>query len=297
MARRALGAGIMRLSAESRSGQSRSGHPARRGREAIADPGRGRSPSADVAHSGWTATQEASDVPASRGVVARIEQGHAAGLPSRRWTGSRGRSAARVLVRLLWQGEGLDRLLDAATRRPSRRSSGCLRGRAGTSRPRCRSTSTASAARSTSSRSTRTRARARHRDQDRRSPDAPGCSSRPSIGRSGSRRRQSLARGWRRGRVSRLLVLVDSADESRTRIDATRGHVRATRSRPGRARSVAGCEARRSRRPMRGPALRDTGRSGGRYAARPASRRRPRTRPGCGLNTDRSAGRYSPSAA
>jgi len=48
----------------------------------------------------------------SRGVVARIEQGHAASVTIARLEGIAAALGARVLVKLLWQGEGIERLID-----------------------------------------------------------------------------------------------------------------------------------------------------------------------------------------
>jgi transcriptional regulator with XRE-family HTH domain len=49
----------------------------------------------------------------SRSVIARIEQGHAALVTVATLERVAGALAARVLVKLLWQGEGLERLLDS----------------------------------------------------------------------------------------------------------------------------------------------------------------------------------------
>ena len=55
----------------------------------------------------------AADAGVSRGAVARIEQGHAASVTVGTLEKLAGQLGARVVCRLLWQGEGLDRLLDA----------------------------------------------------------------------------------------------------------------------------------------------------------------------------------------
>lgn len=55
----------------------------------------------------------AADAGVSRGAVARIEQGHAASVTMGTLEKLAGQLGARVVCRLLWQGEGLDRLLDA----------------------------------------------------------------------------------------------------------------------------------------------------------------------------------------
>ena len=49
----------------------------------------------------------------SRGAIARIEQGHAASVTVETLEKLAEQLGARVLCRLLWQGEGLDRLLDS----------------------------------------------------------------------------------------------------------------------------------------------------------------------------------------
>jgi transcriptional regulator with XRE-family HTH domain len=59
-----------------------------------------------------TQEQVAQRVGMSRGVVARIEQGHAARVTIETLERIAAALGARVLVKLLWQGEGLDRLLD-----------------------------------------------------------------------------------------------------------------------------------------------------------------------------------------
>ena len=55
----------------------------------------------------------AADAGVSRGAIARIEQGHAASVTVETLEKLAGQLGARVVCRLTWQGEGLDRLLDA----------------------------------------------------------------------------------------------------------------------------------------------------------------------------------------
>ncbi|HET7029918.1 MAG TPA: helix-turn-helix domain-containing protein [Candidatus Limnocylindrales bacterium] len=60
----------------------------------------------------WTQDELGRRSGVSRGVVARIEQGRASHVPIATLDRVTGPLGARVLVKLLWQGEGLERLLD-----------------------------------------------------------------------------------------------------------------------------------------------------------------------------------------
>jgi len=62
---------------------------------------------------GWTQEELGQRAGMSRGAVARIEQGHADGVTVRSLERLAAALGARVIVRLSWGGEGLDRLLDA----------------------------------------------------------------------------------------------------------------------------------------------------------------------------------------
>jgi transcriptional regulator with XRE-family HTH domain len=61
----------------------------------------------------WTQDDLGRRAGISRGTVARIEQGGADGLTVRSLERLATTLGARVIVRLSWNGEGLDRLLDA----------------------------------------------------------------------------------------------------------------------------------------------------------------------------------------
>jgi len=61
----------------------------------------------------WTQQQLGERAGVSRGVIARLEQGHATHVTIATVERVAAALGARVLVKLLWQGEGLDRLLDA----------------------------------------------------------------------------------------------------------------------------------------------------------------------------------------
>ncbi|HEV8401734.1 MAG TPA: helix-turn-helix domain-containing protein [Candidatus Limnocylindrales bacterium] len=62
---------------------------------------------------GWTQDDLAAKARASRSAVWRIERGHADRVTVQVLVGVAAALGARIDVRLLWQGEGLDRLLDA----------------------------------------------------------------------------------------------------------------------------------------------------------------------------------------
>ncbi len=65
-------------------------------------------------HRRWTQRRLADQVGVSRGVVARIEQGHADRVTVRTLIRVAAALGGTVSCRVLWHGEGLDRLLDAA---------------------------------------------------------------------------------------------------------------------------------------------------------------------------------------
>ena len=62
---------------------------------------------------GWRQEDLAREARVSRGVVARVEQGRGDRLPHRSLATVVGALGARLVVRLDWNGEGLDRLIDA----------------------------------------------------------------------------------------------------------------------------------------------------------------------------------------
>jgi transcriptional regulator with XRE-family HTH domain len=61
---------------------------------------------------GWSQDQLARNAGSSRSVIWRIERGHADRVTVRTLTGVATALGARIDLRLLWHGEGLDRLLD-----------------------------------------------------------------------------------------------------------------------------------------------------------------------------------------